>query len=205
MKFFSMDSPLGKILANVFDLMLVNVLFIVCSLPIVTLGASLTAMNFVSLQMVEGKQPNVFQEFFKSFKQNFKQATILWGLVFAMSAVFFAWYIVIENMVAINIAAFLRVILYIVIALFAMISLYVFYLLAKFENNIVGILKNALLMSIKHFMTTLLSFLLLLLVILVVMFYPKWVGYGLFLVVIGFSLVSYLISLMMARVFERYI
>lgn len=205
MKFFDIDSPLNKLLTNIADLMLVNFLFILFSLPILTIGASLTAMNYVTLQMTEDKHPSIFKSFFESFKQNFKQATGLWVLVVGMSAVFFAWYIVIENMIATNVASILRVFLYICIVLFAMVIIYIFYLQAKFENTIKETIKNAFLMSIRHLLTTFLSLVSIGGTAIVIMFYPKVIGYGLFLVMVGFSLVSYGISFLMKRVFRHYI
>ncbi|HJB24778.1 YesL family protein [Jeotgalibaca ciconiae] len=205
MKFFDINSPLNKLLTNIADLMLVNFLFILFSLPIVTFGASLTAMNHVTLQMSEGKQLSIFKSFFESFKENFKQATGLWAIVFGMNAVFFAWYIVIENMIDTNIASILRAFLYVFIVIFSMILIYLFYLQAKFENTIGETIKNAFLMSIRHLFTTLLSLVIIGGTVIAIMFYPRVTGYGLLLVLGGFSLVSYGISFLMKRVFRHYI
>lgn len=59
------------------DLMILNIVFIICCLPIVTIGASLTALHYVTLKMVRNEESYIVKSFFKSFKQNFKQATII--------------------------------------------------------------------------------------------------------------------------------
>lgn len=205
MKFFDLNSPVAKFLTHIADLMLVNLLFLAFSLPIVTFGASLTALNFVTLQIVENKQPAILASFLKSFKQNLKQATILWGLVFSMGAVFFAWHIVIENMVVANLASFLRLIFYVAFFLFSMMIVYLFYLQAKFENTIQATLKTAFLMAIRHFLTTLLALLLIGCTFIIVFFYPKLTGYGLLFILGGFAFVSFVLSILMNQVFKQYI
>lgn len=205
MKFFDLDSPLSKLLTNVADLMILNFLFLLFSLPVVTFGASLTAMNFVTLQMAENKHPAIFDSFFKSFKQNIKQSTILWGIVFAMSTVFFAWYIVIENMVLVELAAVLRFFLYIIIVLFSMMLVYLFFFQAKFENSVLATIKNSFLMSIRHLFTTILSLAIIGGVVIIILFYPQFIGYGLVLTLVGFALISYVIAFLMERVFQNYL
>lgn len=204
MKFFDLDSPLSKLLTNIADLMLVNLLFIAFSIPVVTIGASLTAMNYVTLQILDNKQPDIFDTFLKAFKENLKQSTILWGIFVGLGIVLFAWYIVIENMVIIGLASVLRIFLYIFIAIYSFILTYVFYLQAKFENTVKELIKNAFLMSIRHLPTTLFSLAILGGSLILVMFYPKLIGYGLIVLLCGFSINSYAIGFFMKRVFRKY-
>ena len=76
--FFNMDNGLFRALGKLADLMLLNILFLVCSLPIFTIGASFTAMYYVTLKLAENEEGYIARGFWKSFKQNFKQATIIW-------------------------------------------------------------------------------------------------------------------------------
>lgn len=76
--FFNMDNGLFRALGKLADLMLLNILFLVCSLPIFTIGASFTAMYYVTLKLAENEEGYIARGFLKSFKQNFKQATIIW-------------------------------------------------------------------------------------------------------------------------------
>ncbi len=77
-KFFDIDSPFIQFLNRVADLMILNFLVMICCLPIFTIGASYTAMHYVLLKMVRKEEGYLIRGFFKSFKQNFKQATLIW-------------------------------------------------------------------------------------------------------------------------------
>ncbi len=78
MKFFSVDSPLMQALNRMADLLWLNVLTVLCCIPIVTVGASLTAMHYMLLKIVRDEETYVTRGFFKSFKNNFRQATVIW-------------------------------------------------------------------------------------------------------------------------------
>ena len=67
-----------KGMEKVGDLLLVNLLFVVCSLPVVTIGASATAMYYV-LGRIRRQEGTVTKDFFRSFRENFRQATLYWG------------------------------------------------------------------------------------------------------------------------------
>lgn len=201
---FNLDSPLNKGLTLVADLMLVNFLFLLFSLPILTIGASLTAMNSVTLKMARNEQPSILKSFLGSFNENLKQATILWIVTIGMGGVLFAWYIVIENLINIGIASVFRVFLYIFMVIFIIMLTYIYYLQAMFANTIMQTIKNALLFSIKHLFFSFIFIFIIFVGLFIVFFYPKIIGYGLILVLIGFSLISYWIAFFMNRIFQPY-
>lgn len=201
---FNLDSPLNKGLTLVADLMLVNFLFLLFSLPILTIGASLTAMNSVTLKMARKEQPSILKSFWGSFNENLKQATILWILTIGMGGVLFTWYIVIENLINIGIASVFRVFLYIFMVMFIIMLTYIYYLQAMFANKIMQTIKNALLFSIKHLFFSFIFILIIFVGLFIVFFYPKIIGYGLIVVLIGFSLMSYCIAFFMNRIFQPY-
>ena len=66
-KFFDMDSPVMRTLNKVADLMWLNILTLVCCLPVITAGASITAMHYVLLKMVRNEESYITKDFFKSF------------------------------------------------------------------------------------------------------------------------------------------
>ena len=72
------DNVVIRFLNKVADLVVLNLLFVLCSLPIITIGASMTAMIAVSLRSVEYGDGYVVKSFFHSFKESFKQATEAW-------------------------------------------------------------------------------------------------------------------------------
>ena len=81
MKFFDIDGPLMQGLTKVADLMILNFLTILCCIPVVTAGAAFTALHYQVLRMVRNEDTYVARGFFKSFKENFWQATIIWILI----------------------------------------------------------------------------------------------------------------------------
>lgn len=75
------DSPVVAFLNKMTDLILLNACWIICSLPIVTMGASTTAMYYVCIISIRQGDGYVIRRFFQSFFRNFKQATLLWLIV----------------------------------------------------------------------------------------------------------------------------
>ena len=76
-------------MGRVADLILLNILCILCCIPIVTAGASITALYYVTLKMARDEESYIIRSFFRSFKQNFKQATIINVILLLTGAVLF--------------------------------------------------------------------------------------------------------------------
>ena len=83
-RIFDMDNPLWRFLGKLADLMILNILFLLCSIPIFTIGASLTGVYYVCLKIKEQEEGYIVRNFFKSFKQNFVQSTIIWLIMLAL-------------------------------------------------------------------------------------------------------------------------
>ena len=69
-RFFNPDNPIMEFIAKIFDLILLNLIFIFSCVPIITIGASTSALSYVTLKMVRGEDPYIWQNFWKSFRQN---------------------------------------------------------------------------------------------------------------------------------------
>ncbi len=146
---FRVDSPLMRAIGRVGDLALINILFLFCSLPIVTLGASSAALYTVTLQIVRHEEGKLVRTFFGAFKRNFGQSTVL---TLILLAVFAGLYLDFRVMQA-NPALFplvLRIGTYLAAVLICFTASYVFALQAKFDNTVGGTLKNAFLLSLAH-------------------------------------------------------
>lgn len=145
MKFFNLDSPLMKFLSRMTDVLWLNILTVVCSLPIVTAGASFTALHYVCLKMVRDEEGYVTKDFFKSFKKNFKQATIIWLIALVLIAVIIVDYQSLQLLKnsTIVFGAITAAVIFLICTL-----LYVFPVLSHFENTIKGTIKNSFFMSI---------------------------------------------------------
>ncbi|MCR4566857.1 MAG: YesL family protein [Pseudobutyrivibrio sp.] len=99
MDFLRPDSEFMESVGRVADYIIINLLCLLCSIPIVTIGAAFTAKFYVSMKMVKGEEPSVAKAYFKSFKENFKQATVMWLIALAVILILvFDWYQVIYGM-----------------------------------------------------------------------------------------------------------
>ena len=78
MSLIKYDSPVMELVSKTTDFILLNLLWVICSIPIVTFGAATTAKYTVAMRIIRREESKVFSGFFKAFKENFKQATIIW-------------------------------------------------------------------------------------------------------------------------------
>jgi uncharacterized membrane protein YesL len=131
-----------KFLGTMADLMILNMLTVLCCVPIVTAGASFTAMHYVLQKLVRGEENYVSRQFFHSFKENFVQSTIIWiGMVVVYGALFVDWRIL--RMQGDQFPGFLIILLYGAAVIIFLYTLYIFPILARYKNTIRGILKLA--------------------------------------------------------------
>ena len=142
MKFFSTDSPLYRFLTRLWDMIKLNFLWLVFSLPVVTMGAATVAAYSVTLKMVDEREGYVGRQFIKAFKENWKQGIPL-GLIF-LAAVYAAYldfelFNKLPNNPVIFLIAGIVTIFFIV-----MIFLYAFPLSARYENTLPATMKTLL-------------------------------------------------------------
>lgn len=169
---FNLDSPLMQGLGKVADLMILNLIAVICCIPIVTVGASLTALNYMSLKIVRGEETYIIKGFFKSFKENFKQATAIWLLLLLAYIILIGDFFIMKNSgLEFHIAFKVIIIVVGVILLFT--TMYVFPVLAKFDNTIKRTFKNAFIMSILQFPKTILMIILYLLPPVIAILFPQ--------------------------------
>lgn len=147
MKFFSMDSPLMQALNKMADLLWLNVLALICCIPVVTVGASMTAMHYMALKIARNEETYVTRGFLKSFKENFVQATIIW-LLQAVTIIVLAgdYYIMFFN--GMEFHSVFQVLLYLVTIIVILVSIFVYPVLARFDNSVPKTIKNALYIGI---------------------------------------------------------
>ena len=132
-----------------------NVLWFFCCLPIVTAGASTTALFYVTLKMAKDEEGNVTKSFFRDFRQNFKKATVIWlillalGIVLALDGYIF-YHMRFENAFwAVGTAVFL-----VALAAYAIVMMYIFPLLARFENTVKAMFLNSIMLGMRFLLCT---------------------------------------------------
>lgn len=155
MNIFNLDSPVMQALGKVADLMWLNILTMICCIPIITIGPSLTAMHYMALKIVRNEECYITRGFFKSFKENFFQGMIIGVLTLFITLLLVGDFVLLRNP-ELGFGKFLQIMITIIAVLFTFTVLYVYPVLAKFANTTWRTIKNAFLMSIMQFPKTLL-------------------------------------------------
>lgn len=199
-KIFDMDSPVMRFLSRMADLMILNLVALLCCIPIITIGASMTALHYVLLKMARNEEGYIVKSFFKSFKDNFKQATIIW-LIIAVFLVVFVGDILIFNYSGMEFPKVLRIILFALALLVAMVVCYVFPVLSRFENTVFNTIKNALFMSILSLPKTILMLVLYALPVVAMYFIPAAMP---FVFIFGISAPAYCSAMLYSGTFRKF-
>lgn len=204
-RFFSQDSPAMKFLTFLCDMMYVNFLFLICSLPVFTLGASMTAMYSVLFKRIRGEEPPIAKSFFGAFKNNFKQATIVWVpflliIIFLFTSLFIA-----HNLIDSHFTFLQYPISILIFVLFAVI-IYVFPQLALFDSPLKQIIRNSFLLSLGNFPITITILVMHVLLILIAGLSPTMTYVVIsILLFLGIATLSYFCALFYRRIFNKII
>jgi uncharacterized membrane protein YesL len=153
---FSIDGPLYKIGNIIYYLLVGNLLWFVFSLPtlFLTAGASTTALFYIMGKVVRGEDISVFKDFWKSFKTNFKQATIIW---LVMLVAYFIIFTNIRNMYLLgNMAKYMYPLQIALLIEFLIITVYTFPILSRYDMATKNVIKSAFYMGNRHIFTTIL-------------------------------------------------
>lgn len=203
MPILSVESRFVYFLEITFELIVINVLTLLCSIPIVTVGVALTALNRSIFNIRQGKA-NIIKGYFLAFAENFRPGLLL-GMIFVLFSVslslyvFFLW----DLLAAGDLLALAGLILIGVFLFFPM--TFAFPLLAMFDNSPIKTLVNAFLLSFRHVETSLVVLLLNSLVWIILITNSTWFFKILpFFVILGLSLPGWLTSGLFLRVFKKY-
>lgn len=149
-KLFRSDSPVMKALTIAADLLILNLLTLVLSLPLITLGPAVTAMNDIVIHIVRGEEGYTVKPFFQSFAANFKKGVLLSLIVIISAGILYADYLA-----ALAFIPPMRVVIIAIGIIILAISFYAFGLQARYENTLRATLKNAALLAVGNFPRTL--------------------------------------------------
>ena len=164
MRFFSYDSKFGQLFLKLAYGCCLNVLWLICCLPIVTIGASTTALYYTSFKIAKDEGSYITTMFFRSFKQNFKQATIIWLIMLVTGLVIVADAVLLGRLRATStgtVAVMWTLLLAMTIAcsiLYAIVLAYIFPLLSICSNTTPNMFKNAFLFGTHYLFVTILVF-----------------------------------------------
>lgn len=193
---FDQDRLIWRIMSRIMDIIILGFMWTITSLPVFTIGASTSALYYVALKMARNQEGYLWKGYWKAFRENFKQATVLWLIIFVIGA-FFAFdiyfYYEQENQIASGIQGFLIGMLVLLIIIF----IYLFPIISRFSNSSWTIFKMSVFMPFKHFGWT---------VVLLLMFaftvFLSW--YIIPYILIGFGVYGYASAYIFVRIFKPY-
>lgn len=197
---FNLDNPVWNFMSKVADLVILNFLVILFSLPVVTAGAAWTAMHFVTIRMANKEERYVIKDFWRSFKQNFKQATAIW-LITLVAAFVFMGDVLIYKQIPDQIPMVLMIVVMVFAYLVLGTLLYAFPLLSRFYNTVAGTLKNAFLVSIVNIPYTFLFAFLAVLPFGILYFVTELLP---FILLFGFSVPAYIASKSWVKILAKF-
>ena len=203
--FFNMDGPVWQALGRLADLVILNLLFVISCIPVITIGAAATALYSVTLKMVRDEESYILKGYWKSFKENFKQSTIMWLVMLVIGIVLYVDFRVVGSMTAS--ASKIYLVLLLAISLILVMGLvYIFPLQAKFYNTIKGTIKNAFLMALANLPYTAIIMVITIGSVILTFLNGTTMYYGLLIwILVGFSIIAHLNSRFFMKVFDPYI
>lgn len=201
MKRFGIDNPFFGFMGRVGDILILNVLFIITSIPIVTIGMSLSAMYRVTLRMERKECVYVAKEYFSAWKEEWKKSTGIWLIMLATGIL-----LTFDLMVAKNMWSLLNIAVGALTFIWGMVFTYVFAVQARFENTVKNIFKNAGYMAVRHFPFTIIMLVLNMIPAICIVFGSVTMALATpVYVAVGFSLTARINAIFLNKIFQRYI
>ena len=144
--FFSLDSKFMQAMSRVADLIILNVIYLVTCLPVITIGAAGTAMYTVCLGT--DREGSLVKDYFRAFRDEFRQATLIWLFLLLFGAASCVNIILFLGTSGWMHYLFFPFVLFLVVVL--MMVSYAFPLMSQFRNDTKSVLKNALIFSVAY-------------------------------------------------------
>ena len=190
---FNMDNAFFRFMGKLFDVVALNLVFIIICIPIVTIGPAISALYYASVKSIRRDRSYPIKEFFKAFKRDFKQSFIV-GLILVLAAVII--YVDIRFVVDYikNDFTAMRYVYLVIGLVISFISVYIFPLISRFSLKISGLFRLSFYLAIRHLLTTIVS-----IILLFGGFVLVYISAGLALLFVP-VLVNLLISIMMEKV-----
>lgn len=194
-KFLTPDNPVMIFITKIVNCVWLNILWFLCSLPVVTAGASTTALFYVTLKMVKNEEGNVTAQFFRAFRDNFKFSTKVWLVMLGLGIVLGIDGYVLYHMRFSN--AFWTIctaVFLVAVVAYLIIAMYIFPLMARFENTMRMMFLNSIMIGMRFLLCTALMF--------VIYFIMAFIIINIFTpaVVFGEGVCAYFCSCLLSRI-----
>lgn len=196
-KFLTPDNPVMIFITKIVYCVWLNILWFLCCIPIVTAGASTTALFYVTLKMVKNEEGNITSQFFRAFRDNLKFSTKIWLIMLVIGAVmcvdgYALYHLRFSNAFWTVITAIFLV----AVVAYLIVAMYIFPLMARFENTIRMMFFNSIMIGMRFLICTALMA--------VIYFVMAFIVINIFTpaIVFGEGLCAYLCSCLLYRILE---
>lgn len=197
-------NPVFVFLEKIFNLVLANVLFILCSIPVVTAGAACTAMIQIAQDQIYHDDEPVLRRFFRAFRENFLQATAAWLLFLVFLLGMGCNVLLVITYLRGWVAQLLKILIGFLVALVICILSYLFPLLVRYRNTLREHLNNSLILAVVKLPRTLVMFFLNTLFFWILFFSMKvFLSTMAFWLLIGFAFIAYSNARLLTPVFRQ--
>lgn len=150
-RWFNYDSPIIQTLNKIVDYVILSIIWLLFSMPIITFGASTTALYYTVNKVIRHDRSHIWREFWRAFKSNFKQSTIAWLILFVLLYVLGVDCIFLYNMVRAGAVSGWILAPFIGLTIFVLMwAIYTFAYIARFRDGLKTIMKNSAFMALGH-------------------------------------------------------
>ena len=154
---FNLDGPVLQFINKIVYSVYLNILWFICCIPVITAGASTTALFYVTLKIAKNEEGNITKAFFHSFRENLRQSTLIWLILLVLGIILGADGYILYHMRFENVFWTLCTAVFCVAAAaYAIVLMYIFPLLARFDNTVGAMFKNALFIGVRFLFCTVL-------------------------------------------------
>lgn len=190
-----------RLMMLITNLILLNFLWILGSLPIITAGASTVAMHTVLLNCISGRDDAVLKPYFRAFKENFRTVTPLWIVNFLIGAVMAAEIFYLHT----GAPLWLKILFGVLLFIYGAASSYLYPLLARYQTTAKAAVFNSFALAARHLLTSVCVVIPNALPVALLIGFPDLFWKTVLLwTVIGFSLIAYLNLRILLPVFRKY-
>lgn len=201
---FHYDGYLNRILTKLMYIAALNLLFLICSIPVVTIGASCTAMYTVLFRFVRNDEPDILKTFFKAFYHNLKKASCIWAAMLAVAGTLAANYYALHHMDG-GWTEALRVFFNFIFIIWVMLWVYIFPAAAYYKNSVLGYFQFSVRVAIANLPVTAAIILIQAAILLAILFFAQYMQMAVILLICcGFSLPAYFSAGFLVKIFGQF-
>lgn len=196
-------NPIIKALERFGDLFALNLTFLLSCIPVITIGASVTALFTMTNKMVRNEDGTMWKGFWKAFRQNFKVGTKMWAVILVYLGVVYAEYAYMIRSAG-QATNFMVVLIGFEMVLLSFLLPFLFPIIARYENTIGNYIKNTLIISVSNFKTWLVVFIIWFVPALALAASALLLAYTWYLwLLVMFAVQAYATSMILQKVFDK--